>query len=156
MLAREGPKGVTVRKVSAEAGWSRDAVDHYFEGKQELVVFAVELAVDRALSQVRACCDRLEGRAALRSVLLEALALERSRPAPSEAWLELLSLSARDSELAAKLACFNREVSAQFASVIAGMVQRGNAAPGRDPTAEAANLFAFNLGFALAHCREAN
>ena len=79
-------------------------------------------------------------------MLLEALALEDSGPAPAEAWLELLSLAARDPELAAELSRFDREVRAELAGVIAEMVARGEAPPQIVPDAEAQALFAFNLG----------
>lgn len=146
VLAREGLKGTNVRAVCAEAGWSRDAVDHYFAGRQELVAFAVRLAVERALTQVRACCAQYEGQEALRAVLLEALALEHSGPTPADAWLELLSLSAHDPALAAEFARFDREVSTELAAVIGAMVARGEAMPGADPELEARELFDFNLG----------
>jgi len=146
VLARAGMKGATVRAVCAEAGWSRDAVDQLFAGKQALVAYAVSLAAQRALAHVRACCARLEGRQALRAVLLEALALERSGPAPAAAWLELLALAAREPTLAAELSRFDREVRAELAAVIAAMVARGEAPPETDPEAEARALFAFNLG----------
>ena len=135
-----------MRAICAEAGWSRDAVDHYFAGKGALVAYAVHAAVERALAQVRSCCARLQGRDALRAVLCEALALERSGPAPAEAWLELLSLAAREAELAAELARFDREVRAELAGVIAAMVARAEAPPETDPEAEARALFAFNPG----------
>ena len=38
-----------MRAICAEAGWSRDAVDHYFAGKGALVAYAVHAAVERAL-----------------------------------------------------------------------------------------------------------
>jgi AcrR family transcriptional regulator len=145
VLARDGLQGATTRAVCAEAGRSRDAVDHYFAGKDELVSFAVGLAVRRALAQVRACCAEHQGREALRAVLLEGLALEQSGPAPASAWLELLPLAARDPALAAELARFDQDVRAELAELIGEMVARGEAAPGTDPEAEARDLFAFNL-----------
>jgi AcrR family transcriptional regulator len=145
VLAREGMKGVTVRAVCAEAGWSRDAVDHYFAGKEALVRYACALAVERILGQVRERCRRLRGRAALRAVLLEGLALEGG-PEAADAWLELLTAAGRDPQLAAEFARFDREVTAELGAVVAEMVAGGEAAAGSDPEAEARALFAFNLG----------
>lgn len=139
-------KGVTVRSISAEAGWSRDAVNHYFAGKQELVVYACSLAVERALEQVRGPCQQLAGRAALRAVLLEGLVLKGAGPEAGGAWLELLAAAGRDPQLAAELVRFDREITAELSALIAEMVVRSEAAAGTDPVAEAGALFAFNMG----------
>lgn len=79
-------------------------------------------------------------------MLLEGLALEGSGPQPAEAWLELISLAARDPALAAELTHFDREVSVLLTDVIVEMVSRGEAPEGTDAGAEARALFAFNLG----------
>lgn len=144
VLAREGMKGVTVRAVTAEAGWSRDAVDHYFEGKQALVRYACTLAVDRVLEQVRECCRGRRGRAALRAVLLEGLALG-DEPAPAGAWLELLTAAGHDPQLAMELTRFDREITTQLTAVVVEMVGSGEAVAGTDPDSQARALFAFNL-----------
>jgi len=146
VLQRDGMKGVTVRAVSAEAGWSRDAVDHYFAGKRELLTYACRLAVDRALTQVREGCRKRPAAAALRALLLEGLALPGIGPGAEGAWLELLTAAGHDAAMAAEFVRFDREVTAALSGLIAGMVAAGEAAPGIDPESEARALFAFNLG----------
>jgi TetR/AcrR family transcriptional regulator, transcriptional repressor of bet genes len=145
VAARSGMKGVTIRSVSAEAGWSRDAVNHYFAGKDQLLVYACRLAVDRTLSRVRDCCTHLRGRAALRTLVLEGLALDGAGPEAAGAWLELLQEAGRDPRLAAEFVRFDAKMREEIGAVLCEMADCGEASPTTDPSATARALFGFNL-----------
>ena len=49
VICRSGIQGVTIRSVAAEAGWTRGVVQLYFRDKEDLLLFAFELAARHAL-----------------------------------------------------------------------------------------------------------
>ncbi|TDE58873.1 TetR/AcrR family transcriptional regulator [Nonomuraea mesophila] len=46
IILREGPAGVTVRGVAAEAGWSTGSLRHYFGNQRELQAYVVQATTD--------------------------------------------------------------------------------------------------------------
>ena len=148
VVIREGIGGVTIRSVADEAGWSRGIVEHYFESKDELVRFACRLAAERILVKVRERHASLEGRAALRAVLLQDLGLFSKRKESVNVWMGMLSAAAREPGLTAEFVRFDEELRAVIAEMIAEMMARGEASPDIDPEEKARSLFAFNIGMA--------
>jgi TetR/AcrR family transcriptional repressor of bet genes len=47
VIEREGMEGVTVRRVAAEAGWSRGVVEHYFDTREDLLLFVYRVGLGR-------------------------------------------------------------------------------------------------------------
>jgi TetR/AcrR family transcriptional regulator, transcriptional repressor of bet genes len=94
LAARDGLEAVTMRRVAAEAGWSTGALVHYFEDKEELLVFAFRLVAERV-------SRRLEATAAgapaplelLRAILVEGLPLDSERRAEVRLWFAFLGLA---------------------------------------------------------------
>jgi AcrR family transcriptional regulator len=139
VVARDGLEGATIRSVAAEAGWSRGIVEHYFQDKEELLLYSFQLTLERTLALVKQRHETLVGREALRAVLLDDLAQSK------DIWFDLLSAGAREPATAAKLERFDAEMSTVLAEIIAEMVARGEAAPQLDPVAEARTIFGFSL-----------
>jgi AcrR family transcriptional regulator len=139
VVAREGIDAATIRAVAAEAGWSRGIVEHYFDSKDALVLYACELALERTLALVKQRHETTVGREALRAVLLDDLAQGK------DIWFDLLSTGARDPAMAPQLVRFDSEISIVLAEIIAEMIARGEASPDLDPAAEARAIFGFNL-----------
>ena len=54
VIADSGPDAVSIRSVAAEAGLSTGALRHYFQTREELLVFAMDLAEQRVADRVRA------------------------------------------------------------------------------------------------------
>ncbi|MFE3456071.1 TetR/AcrR family transcriptional regulator [Nocardiopsis aegyptia] len=54
VIADAGPDAVSIRSVAAEAGLSTGALRHYFQTREELLVFAMRLAEARIADRVRA------------------------------------------------------------------------------------------------------
>jgi AcrR family transcriptional regulator len=149
VLTRAGMEGVTVRSVTAEAGWSRGAVEHYFTGKEAMVRYAYHLAAERGLAQVRRVRRRFAGREALRAVLQYGFAFT---PDPNQAtgiWCALLSGASHDQDLAAELVRFDEQVREVLAEIIREMQERGEVGTAVDPENEAHAIFAFNLGLVI-------
>ena len=92
LAAREGVEGLTVREVAAEAGWSTGALVHYFNGKEELLLFAFETVASRAGERMRSHAD-LNPRARARAVLAEGLPLDAERHNEVRVWFGLLGLA---------------------------------------------------------------
>ncbi len=139
VVAREGIEAATIRAVAAEAGWSRGIVEHYFDSKDALVLYACELALERTLALVKQRHETLVGRDALRAVLLDDLAQGK------DIWFDLLSTAAREPAMAPQLVRFDSEISTILAGIIAEMVARGEASADLDPAAEARAIFGFSL-----------
>ncbi|MGZ4199415.1 MAG: TetR/AcrR family transcriptional regulator [Thermoleophilia bacterium] len=139
VVAGEGIEAATIRAVAAEAGWSRGIVEHYFDSKDALVLYACQLALDRTLALVKQRHETFVGREALRAVLLDDLAQGR------DIWFDLLSTGARDPAMTPQLVRFDSEISTILAGIIAEMVARGEASADLDPAAEARAIFGFNL-----------
>jgi AcrR family transcriptional regulator len=149
VLARDGLEGVTMRSVAAEAGRTRGIIEHYFESKEDLLMSACRLARERALAQVVYHHEQLVGREALRTVMLEDMALHGSRREAAGIWFGLLSAAARNRAIAAELALFDSDVTVVLAEIMREMIDRGEAAADLDPEAEARSLLAFNIGINL-------
>jgi AcrR family transcriptional regulator len=103
VVARDGLDAASVRAVAAEAGWSTGVLAHYFVDKDELLVAALRLAIERALERARPHLRR-GGRAGLAGALLEAMPLDDERRAEVRLWFTLVGRAVTRPELAAELA----------------------------------------------------
>ena len=52
VISESGPTAVSIRTVAAEAGWSPGALRHYFQTREELLVFAMNLSEDRVTERI--------------------------------------------------------------------------------------------------------
>lgn len=87
LIAREGLEGVTMRAVAAEAGLSYGSLFHYFDSKDELLMFAVRQTIEQQSRRFNEFSSQYEGLAALEQLLLDdAVATESSRDA-SMIWM---------------------------------------------------------------------
>ena len=53
VIAHSGPQAVSIRTVAAEAGLSAGALRHYFQTREELLVFAMDLSEERVVGRMR-------------------------------------------------------------------------------------------------------
>ncbi|MFL1376307.1 MULTISPECIES: TetR/AcrR family transcriptional regulator [unclassified Nocardiopsis] len=60
IVAAQGPAGVSIRSVAAEAGWSPGALRHYFPTREELLLFAMDLSEARAVERITRLHERLD------------------------------------------------------------------------------------------------
>lgn len=47
VIEREGMEGVSVRRIAAEAGWTRGVIEHYFDTREDLLLFAYRVGLAR-------------------------------------------------------------------------------------------------------------
>jgi AcrR family transcriptional regulator len=113
VAARDGLRAATVRSVAAESGWSSGALRHYFPSKSDLLLFAV----DHAIEEVRGRIERLEASDAI-AVLEELLPLDERRRVESDAWFSLAVAAETDAGLAER----RRELDTLIRSAVRGVV----------------------------------
>lgn len=101
VIAAEGLRGATLRRVAAEAGCTTGALTHYFSDRRSLLIDALRAAHRQAgarmIEAARAASSDLER---LKGVLLEALPLDEPRLREWRVWLAFWAESMNDAELA--------------------------------------------------------
>ena len=100
VIARDGIDAATVRDIANEAGRSTGVLAHYFRGKDDLLLYALRLAWNRAAERMASKSRGLMGLEALRSVLLEALPLDEERRVEWRIWVSFWGRAASDVSLA--------------------------------------------------------
>ncbi|RKS08747.1 TetR family transcriptional regulator [Nocardiopsis sp. Huas11] len=102
VIAESGPEAVSIRTVAAEAGLSTGALRHYFQTREELLVFAMRLAEERVTERMIAhqsaqdpattVVDQVAGLAE------QLLPLDETRLAEYRAWEAAGMLGERDTD----------------------------------------------------------
>jgi len=106
VVARHGVRGVTMRAVAAEAGWSTGVLNHYFENKRALLVGGLrEAAREAGRNMSRAATER-EGPDRLRAVIEEGMPLDDRREAFCRIFFFFWAEGVVDPKLAAELAAY--------------------------------------------------
>ncbi len=99
VLVRDGPTGVSVRKVAAEAGLPPSSLRYTFPTQASVRDAAVELLVSRLRERVDRAGAATGGRDAARAVLLELLPLDDERRAEMEVTVAFAALALTDPSL---------------------------------------------------------
>src|SRR4051794_4185036 len=79
VIARDGLERATVRRIAVEAGYSSGVLDHYFDGKDDILVKALEGSHVRIRNRVGSTLRGRRGLAGLRGLLLDNLPLDDDR-----------------------------------------------------------------------------
>ncbi len=94
LASRDGLDAVTIRSVSAEAGWSTGALHHYFSDKEELLLFAFKTVADRVGRRVAtARAESSEPLELARELLAIGLPLDDERRDETRLWFAFLGLA---------------------------------------------------------------
>jgi AcrR family transcriptional regulator len=75
LISRDGIAAATTRNIAKAVGCSNGILSHYFADKAELLEATLQLGYDRVEAQILDARSRLRGMAALREVLLLAVAI---------------------------------------------------------------------------------
>ena len=103
VIAAEGLKAATLRRVAAQAGCTTGALTHYFSDRRALLIAALRAAHFQAGARMFEASQRaMSDPDRLRSVLLEALPLDAPRLREWRVWLAFWAESMNDAELAAE------------------------------------------------------
>jgi AcrR family transcriptional regulator len=150
LASRDGLDAVTLRAVAAEAGWSTGAVNHYFEGKEELLLFAFRTIADRVGRRVakarEAARDPLE---LVRELLAIGLPLDRERREETRVWFAFLGLALSRPALARAQGAAYAQWRRLVASALEQAQAEGELGSAIDPLREAAALVALVDGLAV-------
>ena len=150
LASREGVEAITVRRVAAEAGWSTGALVHYFGDKEELIRFAFKLTADRVARRFDAAAARLSDPLELaRTMLVEALPLDRERRTEVRLWFAFLGLALTRPTLGAAQRDAYRAWRRRLAAALLDAQERGDLAPDIDCEREATALIALADGLAV-------
>ncbi|MFI8325011.1 TetR/AcrR family transcriptional regulator [Streptomyces sp. NPDC085529] len=142
LAGEEGLDQVSVRTVAAASGRSPGAVQKYFRSKEDLLLFASELAGERIERRMGSVDPGLPLRAALRELILTTLPLDQERRAETAAQLAFAVHAAHHPRLAEVRQRVDRELRDALAHRLAAA---GSPLPG--PAADA--LIAVSDGLAL-------
>lgn len=99
VILRDGIGKVSVRTVAAEAGHSAGSLRHVFASQSELLVFALQLVVDRAGARVDALREVPDAVERVAAVAAQLLPLDDQRRAEMEVYLALFTAANADADL---------------------------------------------------------
>jgi AcrR family transcriptional regulator len=122
VISSRGPEAVTIRDVAAQAGWSSGALRHYLPTREALLVFAFELAAERAAARIRAAGD-----AGLVELLEQALPLDDERREEALIWFAFVGIAPSHPALAASLDRAYTQILDWLASQLDGRDRRDRA-----------------------------
>ena len=150
LASRDGLEAVTVRGVAEEAGCSTGALVHYFDDKEELLLFAFRTVADRVMRRAAAAeevtTDPLE---LARAMLLEGLPLDRERQAEVRVWFAFLGLALTRPALARDQRVTYRAWRDRVAERLAAAKEQGLIRAEVDPDTQAAALVGLVDGLAV-------
>ena len=156
VIAREGLKGATLRRVAAEAGCTTGTLVHYFPDRAALMIAALREAhygAGRRMAQSASETD--SGKQRLRAVLLESLPLDDERLREWRIWLAFWAESMNDAALTRE----DAERYAEWSELIEGLVAETLGARSRrsaNVRKEAAKLIALVDGLGVRIARSAS
>ncbi len=152
IIAVEGLKGATLRRVAAEAGSTTGALTHYFADRRALLTAALRAAHYAAAARMLGASRRATSDSErLEWVLLEALPLDTTRLREWRVWLAFWAESMHDPDLARENSRRYAEWCQMLEHVIAPLVS--DAAQAREA---AWDLIAVVDGLGLRVAREAS
>ncbi|RKN64848.1 TetR/AcrR family transcriptional regulator [Microbacterium sp. CGR2] len=123
MLARDGIEGVSVRSVAAQAGWTRGVITHYFSDRDELLLYAYRLALQREHASI----EHLQGDPVevLVALLLRALPIDEESSLDYRIFLGMLGRLADRPDLAASLASDHAAYEARVLDAVESALDAG-------------------------------
>jgi AcrR family transcriptional regulator len=148
VIVRDGVGCASVRTVAAEAGCSPGSLRHVFSTQSELLVFALELVIERVTVRIDALPAAPTARANVESVAAQLLPLDRERRAEMEVYLALFTAANTHSELRETRDAAHRTVRQACRWMIGELDSAQELAPGTDHELEALRLHALIDGLA--------
>lgn len=148
VILRDGVGGASVRTVAAEAGRSTGSLRHVFGSQSELLVFALQLVIDRATQRVAAMPQLPTAVATVEAVAAELLPLDHERRAEMEVYLALFAAANANVELRAPRDTAHRAVRDACRWMIDRLDNGTDLAPEAERALEATRLHALIDGLA--------
>jgi AcrR family transcriptional regulator len=149
VIAREGMEAATVRRIAAEAGHSSGVLDHYFSGKADILLQALQLSHARIRARVLAAMEGHCGLAALRILLLDNLPLDDARLDETRLEMQFWGLSTTDDELRAQQAAMAQELRKAVRKRVREAISAGELREEVDAETASDRLLAFVDGLSV-------
>lgn len=150
VIAKKGIDSATTREIAREARCSTGVLAHYFQNKNELLLFALRLATFRTAERMEKCvAESASGAEVLRDVLLEALPLDKDRRLEWQVWVSFWGRAASDAVLAKEQRRRYVGWRAFVRDLIAGGQRSGDLRLDIDPSEAAESLIAFVDGIGM-------
>lgn len=124
LVARDGLAAVTLKSVAHDAGWSTGVVNHYFDGKADLISAAVEYGLEGLMTEAARAAEKPDCREALAGALLARLPLDPMRIAMTRMKVAFLAEALVDEDLAAIMTTHQMA----WRQLISEIIERGIAA----------------------------
>lgn len=100
VVGRDGVGAASIRAVAAEAGWTHGAIAHYFKRRDDLLLFAYRLAVERELGSAPTEDEQPDPFERLVGLLLRSLPVDERSALDVRIWLGFMGRVADEPELA--------------------------------------------------------
>jgi AcrR family transcriptional regulator len=145
----EGDRGLTMRRIAEESGWSLGVITHYFPSKHALMLFAFTLMMQRDATGFREEMQRRRGLDALAAALRRNLPLSETDLAWTRVWLTSVAQALSRQDF---LQMHNREIDLwrdDIRSLIEQAQSLGEADRGLDPDLETDLVGALIDGLAM-------
>ncbi|MFJ9743160.1 TetR/AcrR family transcriptional regulator [Streptomyces sp. NPDC101166] len=151
VAGRRGLHAVTMRDVAAEAGVSLRLVQYYFQTKEKLLFFGLELLAqrfgERVSARVRAAGENPGPRAMVEALLMAALPADDESRTFHHLYTSYAVLAVNDPALAAQPFIKNPEAAEDTLTELLRQAQEAALLePGVDARSEAAGLLAMSAG----------
>jgi AcrR family transcriptional regulator len=143
VVASNGFAAVSFRQVAAEAGVSMGLVQHYFDSREQMLLFALDSVSERARAHIAAeLADQPEPspRTMVRALLTQVLPLDEQRRREGHALFAFLVEGGRGGVVGERM----RTDMTQFKNAVAEQIRAGRTSP--DPDRAAVLLLAVTDG----------
>lgn len=149
VIARLGLEATTVRRIAAEAGYSSGVLDHYFRGKDDILLQALGASHAGIHERLRAKLSGLGGLDALREMLIDILPIDAQRLDETRLEMQFWARSLADPSLAEvhvhESGVFRRAIERYVREAMAA----GSLSSALDSTKVAEHLHAFVDGLSV-------
>lgn len=129
VIAKKGMDSATIRVIAKEARCSTGILAHYFQDKDELLIYSLRLATARAARRMEAriaetrVSTAKSGGTALRKVLHESLPLDKERRLEWRIWVSFWGRAAGDATMAKE----QRLRYVGWRSLVRDLIEKGKA-----------------------------
>ncbi|WP_214409205.1 TetR/AcrR family transcriptional regulator [Sphaerisporangium fuscum] len=148
VLAENGFAGLTLRAVATAMGASTGLVTHYFAGKRELVIHALDILEERTRRRPRLTAAAA-GLPALRVHMLNILPLTPEGAAMNRIWVSSWDVALSDPALYTAQQARYERIRAQLREAIDDARRLGELPAGADPHRLAASVLSFTHGLVV-------
>ena len=128
LISEGGMEAATIREIANHSGYSKGVVEHYFDGKEELISAALELVNIRYGERAEQVNNSLRGLAAIRECLRITLPMTTELRSEWKVRLVFWSLAATDASLRQQQGQRFEKAVEQFAHLFQQAVEDGEIA----------------------------